>query len=61
MGCRLTDVKENFKGKYKNLNCELCNEENESQLHKINCRGINKLYTLWCNVKMYRVFSNDGV
>ena len=44
MRCRVTDVKENFKGKFENLNCELCNEENESQLHIINCKEINKLH-----------------
>ena len=40
---QVTDVKENFKGKYENLICEICKKENESQLHIIQCEELNIL------------------
>ena len=42
MRCRVADVKMNFKGKYENLDCDICNEENETQIHLIECKEINK-------------------
>ena len=35
-------MKENFKSKYENFECEVCFKENEWQLHIINCIEINK-------------------
>ena len=42
MRSRMTDVKTNFRGKYDNFECELCNEEDENQKHMIECRDIFK-------------------
>ena len=42
MRSRMTDVKTNFRGKYDNFECELCNEEDENQKHMIECREILK-------------------
>ena len=41
--CRVTDVKANFKGKFENIECELCNEhEEENQKHILHCKKLNK-------------------
>ena len=41
--CRVTDVKANFKGKFDNIECELCNEhEEENQKHIMHCKRLNK-------------------
>ena len=41
--CRVTDVKANFKGKFDNIECELCNEhEEENQKHIMHCKTLNK-------------------
>ena len=39
--CRVTDVKANYKGKYENIDCQECHEE-ENQKHIINCKLLNK-------------------
>ena len=39
--CRVTDVKANYKGKYENIECKICHEE-ENQQHIINCEILNK-------------------
>ena len=39
---RMTEVKENFKGKYFTHECELCNEEEETQEHIFTCKEILK-------------------
>ena len=41
MRCRVTDVKQNFREKYENVECNFCQEE-ESQKHVINCIELNK-------------------
>ena len=41
MRCRVTNVKQNFRGKYESIECNLCQEE-ESQKHIINCIELNK-------------------
>ena len=33
MKCRISNVKMNMKGKFENLECLVCNSENESQNH----------------------------
>ena len=38
---RVTNVKQNFRGKYENIECTLCHAE-ESQKHIINCIELNK-------------------
>ena len=38
---KVTEVKENFKGKYENIECELCKEE-ENQEHIMTCKELNK-------------------
>ena len=38
---KVTDVKGNFKGKYENIKCQLC-EEDEDQKHIIICKELNK-------------------
>ena len=42
MRSRVSDVKSNFKGKYENLTCNLCENEDETQMHIIECPVINK-------------------
>ena len=42
MRSRVTDVKINYRGKYENLECDLCNEEEESQEHILKCKEIMK-------------------
>ena len=39
--CRVTDVKSNFKGKYENLECNFCYEE-ENQKHILECKALNE-------------------
>ena len=39
---RMTNVKTNFRGKYDNFECELCNEEDENQKHMLECKEIMK-------------------
>ena len=38
---KVTEVKQNFRGKYENVECELCHEE-ETQAHIMTCRELNK-------------------
>ena len=38
----MTNVKMNRKGMYENLECQVCNEENESQNHILECKILNK-------------------
>ena len=42
MRIRETNVKMNYKGNYENLDCSVCNQENESQKHIIQCSEIKK-------------------
>ena len=42
MRSRVTNVKMNYKGNYENLDCSVCNKENESQKHIIECSEILK-------------------
>ena len=38
--CRVTDVKKNFKGRFENLECNFCDEE-ETQKHILECNVLN--------------------
>ena len=38
----VTDVKMNFKGMHEDLKCKICNEENETQKHILECKILNK-------------------
>ena len=38
----MTEVKTNFRGKYENFECDLCNKEDETQNHMLNCEAIMK-------------------
>ena len=38
---KVTEVKQNFRGKYENVECELCHEE-ETQAHIMTCVELNK-------------------
>ena len=40
---RVTDVKINLRGKYETLECTVCKDEEESQMHIMECREIVKL------------------
>ena len=41
--CRVSDVKANYRGKYENVECELCNENlEENQEHIMKCKMLNK-------------------
>ena len=42
MRSRMEEVKINFRGKYENLECEVCKEVEESQKHILECREIMK-------------------
>jgi hypothetical protein len=42
MRSRVTEVKTNYKGKYDTFECDLCNVEEESQEHILNCKEILK-------------------
>ena len=42
MRSRVSDVKMNFKGRYENLECDICKNENETQIHLIECNEVNK-------------------
>ena len=39
---RMIDEKTNWRGKYDSFECELCNEDDENQKHKIECIDILK-------------------
>ena len=42
---RVSDVRINYKGKYKKLQCKICyNEEEESQKHILQCEILNEKY-----------------
>ena len=38
----VTYVKMNFKGMHEDLKCKICNEENETQKHILECKILNK-------------------
>ena len=38
----VTKVKMNFKGMHEDLKCNICNEENETQKHILECKILNK-------------------
>ena len=38
----VTNIKMNYKGMYENFQCEVCNEEDETQEHIIKCKILNK-------------------
>ena len=60
MRSRVSDVKTNFKGKYENFECEICLEENESQIHIINCKEINEQHENIEEIPKYEeLFSNN--
>ena len=40
--CRVTETKNNLRGKYDNMECEACGLEEESQQHIIECTELNK-------------------
>ena len=41
--CRVTDVKANFRGKYEDFECKICNENlEENQEHILKCKILNK-------------------
>ena len=42
MRSRVTEVKTNYRGKYESFECDLCNKEDESQKHIIECTEIWK-------------------
>ena len=42
MRSRVTEVKTNFRGKYESFECDLCNKEDESKKHMIECTEILK-------------------
>ena len=42
MRSRVTNVKTNFRGKYENFECNLCNEKDQNQKHMLECKEIMK-------------------
>ena len=52
---RMTKVKDNFKGKYEKLECEICKEEKETQLHILNCKILSKEIV----PEYEKIFEND--
>ena len=46
MRSRMSDVKNNFRGKYENFECNICStKEYETQQHILECKEINKRKT----------------
>ena len=43
MRCRVTEIRNNLKGLYDSYECEVCNKEEETQEHILNCKEINKV------------------
>ena len=43
MRCRVTEIRNNLKGLQDSYECEVCNEEEETQEHILNCKEINKV------------------
>ena len=41
MRCRVTEVKNNMKGSYENLECTACGLEEENQKHILECKILN--------------------
>ena len=39
--CRVTDLKTNMKGIYDSYECQICENEEETQEHILKCKGIN--------------------
>ena len=39
---KVTNVKMNFKGMHEDLKCKICNEENETQKHLLECKILNE-------------------
>ena len=39
--CRVTEVKNNFKGRYENVECDFCDEQ-EDQKHILQCKALNE-------------------
>ena len=39
--CRVTEVKNNFKGRYENVECDFCDEQ-EDQKHILECKALNE-------------------
>jgi hypothetical protein len=55
---RMTDIKNNFRGKYSDLKCRACGEEDETQEHVLeSCKGLHKEE----NTKIWNemIFSED--
>ena len=42
MRSEVTHIKMNYKGMYENFQCEVCNEEDETQEHILKCKILNK-------------------
>ena len=42
MRSEVTNIKMNYKGMYENFQCEVCNEEDETQEHILKCKILNK-------------------
>ena len=40
--CRVTEAKVNLKGKYDNLDCRACGQQEENQEHILKCEELNK-------------------
>ena len=40
--CRVTEAKVNLKGKYDNLECRACGQQEENQEHILKCEELNK-------------------
>ena len=38
----VTNIKMNYKGMFENFQCEVCNEEDETQEHILKCKILNK-------------------
>ena len=44
MRSRMSEVKTNFKGKYEDFECKICDtKEYETQKHILKCEGLNKM------------------
>ena len=60
MRSRVTDLKMNFKRKYKDFKCIACNEEEETQKHVLECTEIKKKQpNLKLDLKYEKLFNGN--
>ena len=57
----MTNVKMNFKGMYSEFECEICEKENETQKHMLECKELLQMENNEKNVPEYEKLFNGNV